>query len=82
MAICNEIEKAISILNKCLDDNRSIELSNEKANWLALQLGRIGAFPSYPPDSGRSAEDVELIAKEWLAEAERVSVEKRGCQAN
>ena len=41
-----------------------------QARWLARQLAVAGARPCYMPDAGRGAEEVAVLAEEWLATAD------------
>ena len=63
------------------EDGKTIGRLQLQARYLARQLAVAGARPCYPPNAGQDAEDVARLAEEWLAVAERFSVEHYGRQA-
>jgi len=79
----NDISRAILILEKHIEDDKTIARLNFEVFWLAQQLAMSGADPSYPPDNGYSeTELVSFIADRWVAAAERIGVEKCCRQAS
>ena len=72
-----------SILNRIQfeQDGYTIARLRLQARWLARQLAVTGARPCYTPDAGRGAEEVAMLEDEWLATAERYSVEHYGDRA-
>ena len=68
----NDITRSILYRDQFREDGKTIGRLQREKLWLAHQLAMSGAMPLYTPDAGRSAEEVEVMAAEWISAAERV----------
>ena len=67
----NDITRSILYRDQFREDGKTIGRLQREKLWLARQLALSGAMSLYAPDNGRSAEEVEVMAAAWVAEAER-----------